>query len=86
MPTRLSRVRWVITPAHVNLAVRLQRHGQHKKAIKHLEKALALKPNSPDVLARLADLYDSEDKPEKAHMARATLQTLRTLADAAAKP
>ncbi len=70
---------------HVNLAVRLQRHGQHKKAIKHLEKALALKPNSPDVLARLADLYDSEDKPEKAQTARATLQTLRTLADAAAK-
>jgi Tfp pilus assembly protein PilF len=71
---------------HVNLAVRLQRHGQYKKAIKHLEKALALKPNSPDVLARLADLYDSEEKPEKAHVARATLQTLRTLADAAPKP
>ena len=70
---------------HVNLAVRLQRHGHHKKAIKHLEKALALKPNSPDVLARLADLYDSEDKPEKAQTARATLNTLRTLADAAAK-
>ena len=70
---------------HVNLAVRLQRHGQYKKAIKHLEKALALKPNSPDVLARLADLYDSEEKPEMAHIARATLQTLRTQASAAAK-
>jgi len=70
---------------HVNLAVRLQRHGQYKRAIKHLEKALALKPSSPDVLARLADLYDSEEKPEKAHIARATLQTLRTQASAAAK-
>lgn len=70
---------------HLNLAARLQRHGQNKKAIKHLEKALALKPNSPDVLARLANLYDSEDKPEKAQTARGTLNTLRTLADAAAK-
>ncbi len=70
---------------HVNLAVRLQRHGQYKKAIKHLEQALALKPNSPEVLARLADLYDSEDKPEKAQTARATLNTLRTLAEATAK-
>jgi Flp pilus assembly protein TadD len=70
---------------HVNLAARLERHGQSKKAIKHLEKALALKPNSPDVLARLADLYDSEEKPEKAQTARAALTTLRTLADAAIK-
>lgn len=70
---------------HVNLAARLERHGQSKKAIKHLEKALALKPNSPDVLARLVDLYDQEDKPEKAQSARNTLTTLRTLADAAVK-
>ncbi len=70
---------------HVNLAARLERHGQSKKAIKHLEKALALKPNSPDVLARLADLYDREDKPEKAQTARAALSTQRTLADAAVK-
>ena len=70
---------------HVNLAARLERHGQYKKAIKHLEKALALKPNSPDVLARLVNLYDHEEKPEKAQTARATLNTLRTLADAATK-
>ena len=70
---------------HVNLAARLERHGQNKKAIKHLERALALKSNSPDVLARLVELYDREDKPEKAHIARATLQTLRTLANAATK-
>jgi Flp pilus assembly protein TadD len=70
---------------HINVAQRLERHGQSKKAIKHLEKALALKPNSPEVLARLADLYDGQNKPGKAQIARAALVTLRMTADAAAK-
>ncbi len=70
---------------HLNIAARLEHHGKAEKAIKHLEKALALQPNSTEALARLAVLYDREDQPEKAQVARTTLTTLRTLADAAVK-
>jgi Flp pilus assembly protein TadD len=65
---------------HLNVAARLEHNGSSKKAIKHLEKALALKPNSPDVLARLIDLYDSTGDEKQAVGARRSLETLRTLA------
>jgi Flp pilus assembly protein TadD len=65
---------------HLNVATRLEHNGSAKKAIKHLEKALALKPNSIDVLARLADLYGSTGNEKRAQDARSSLVTLRTLA------
>ena len=65
---------------HLNVAARLEHNGSSKKAIKHLEKALTLKPNSPDVLARLIDLYDSTGDEKEAVSARRSLETLRTLA------
>jgi Flp pilus assembly protein TadD len=67
---------------HLNVAARLERQGSTKKAIKHLEKALALQPNSPDVLARLIDLYDTSGNEKQAQSARSSLETLRTLAKA----
>jgi Flp pilus assembly protein TadD len=70
---------------HLNVAARLEQNGSTKKAIKHLEHALALKPNSPDVLARLVDLYDSTGNEKQAHEARGSLQTLRTLASTVEK-
>ncbi len=70
---------------HLNVAARLEQQGSHKKAIKHLEKAFALQPNSPDVLARLIGLYDSTGNEKQAQSARSSLETLRTLANAAAK-
>jgi Flp pilus assembly protein TadD len=70
---------------HLNVAARLEHNGSSKKAIKHLEKALALKPNSPDVLARLADLYDSTGNEKRAQDARSSLVTLRTLASTGEK-
>jgi Flp pilus assembly protein TadD len=65
---------------HLNVAARLEHNGSSKKAIKHLEKALALQPNSPDVLARLIDLYDSTGNEKQAQSARSSLETIRTLA------
>lgn len=70
---------------HLNIAARLERHGQAKKAIKHLEQALAIQPNSADVLARLVNLYDREGKQELAQSARISLVRVRTMAEAAAK-
>ena len=67
---------------HLNVAARLERSGSTKKAIKHLEKAFALQPNSPDVLVRLIDLYDSTGNEKQAQSARSSLETLRTLAKA----
>jgi len=70
---------------HVNIAARLEEQGSKQKAIKHLEKAIALQPNSPDVLARLVDLYASTGNEQQAQSARSSLETLRTLANAATK-
>jgi len=69
---------------HLNVAARLEHNGSTKKAIKHLEKALALQPNSPDVLARLIDLYDSTGSEKQAESARSALLAARTLANAPA--
>ena len=65
---------------HLSVAVRLERRGDTKKAIKHLEKAVALQPNSPDVLVKLIELYDGKGDEKLAQSARATLEQLRTVA------
>ena len=70
---------------HLNVASRLEREGKTKKAIKHLEKAVAIEPNSPDVLVRLIELYDSSGKEKQALSARNSLETLRTVAKKAAE-
>ncbi len=65
---------------HLNVAARLERRGDTKKAIKHLEKAVALQPNSPDVLVRLIQLYDGKGDEKLAQSARISLEQLRTVA------
>jgi len=65
---------------HLNVAARLERLGETKKAIKHLEQAVALQPNSPDVLVKLIQLYDGKGDEKLAQSARATLEQLRTVA------
>jgi Flp pilus assembly protein TadD len=65
---------------HLNVATRLERRGDTKKAIKHLEQAVALQPNSPDVLVKLIELYDGKGDEKLAQSARATLEQLRTVA------
>ena len=70
---------------HLNVAARLEHKGFTKKAIKHLEKALALQPNSPEVLARLIGLYDGNGDEKRAQSARNSLENLRTLAKSEAK-
>jgi Tfp pilus assembly protein PilF len=70
---------------HLNVAARLEQRGSTKKAIKHLEKAIALQPNSPDVLAKLAQLYDNTGNEQQAQSARSSLQILRTTANATLK-
>jgi Flp pilus assembly protein TadD len=67
---------------HINVAARLEGRGENKRAVKHLEKALALQPNSPDVLVRLIALYDSNGNDKQAQSARSSLETLRVLAKA----
>jgi Flp pilus assembly protein TadD len=65
---------------HLNVAARLERRGDTKKAIKHLEKAVVLQPNSPDVLVRLIKLYDGKGDEKLAQSARSSLEKLRTVA------
>jgi Flp pilus assembly protein TadD len=59
---------------HLNVAIRLENHGSTDEAIKHLEKALALEPNSRVVLTRLVSLYERAGKPERAEQARNALK------------
>lgn len=65
---------------HLNVAARLEHRGSTKKAIKHLEKAMAIQPNSPDILARLIELYDQTGNEKRALSARTSLETLRAVA------
>lgn len=65
----------------MNVATRLQRLGQEKEVIKHLEKARELRPDSSDILERLITLYDRNGKREKALAARTSLVALRELAN-----
>ena len=65
---------------HLNVATWLERRGETKKAIKHFEQAVALQPNSPDLLVKLIQLYDGKGDEKLAQSARATLEQLRTVA------
>lgn len=64
----------------VNMAARLQRLGQDKEAIKHLEKARLLQPESAVVLADLVALYQRAGRLEEAAETNKALITLRTTA------
>jgi Flp pilus assembly protein TadD len=67
---------------HLNVAAQLQQHGQAKEAIKHLQKAQAMNPNSTDVLNKLVSLYEMTGRPTDAEAARRSLIALKTFADA----
>lgn len=69
----------------LNVATRLQWQGQDKQAIKHLEKAVELQPNSQEALGRLITLYERNDKNEEAMEARIVLVGLRATAKTPAK-
>jgi Flp pilus assembly protein TadD len=68
---------------HLNVAIQLQQRGYGKDAIKHLEQAQLLQPNSADVLTRLVSLYEITGRPTDAENARRSLVALKTFADAA---
>ena len=72
--------------ARLNLATRLQRVGQDKEAIKHLEIARSLQPASASVLSELVSLYQRTGMVEEAAEANKALITLRTTATAPAQP
>jgi Flp pilus assembly protein TadD len=66
----------------LNMAAQLQQRGFAKEAIKHLEKAQALSPNSTDVIGQLISLYDMTGRVSDAQSARKSLLALRTFAEA----
>ena len=66
----------------VNIAAQLYQRGYAKDAIKHLEQAQALQPNSTDVLITLANLYEKTGRHSDAETARRTLIALKTSAEA----
>ena len=67
---------------HMNTAAQLLAGGFAKDAIKHLEKAQTLQPNSVDVLATLSNLYKMTGRHSDAEAARRSLMALGTFADA----
>lgn len=71
--------------AHVNIAARLESLGETKDAIKHLEKANALKPTSTEVLAKLILLYESSGQKHQAQTAHSALLVVSALAAAPSK-
>jgi Flp pilus assembly protein TadD len=66
----------------LNIATQLQQRGHAQDAIKHLEKAQALRPNSAEVLAKLVSLYEMTGRPADAENARRAIVALKTFADA----
>ena len=66
----------------VNMAAQLLRQGLGQEAIKHLEVAYALRPDSIEILTRLTGLYNMTGRVEEAATARKTLLTLQTSAAA----
>ncbi len=66
----------------LNVAARMESQGATDKAIKQLEMARALQPNSNQVLGRLATLYDRSGQPEQAQKVRSALALLPVVADA----
>jgi len=68
--------------SRVRIATYSERHGYMKEAIRHYEKALAIKPNSIGVLARLAPLYAATGQDQKELVAHRALTDLQTVAGA----
>jgi Flp pilus assembly protein TadD len=66
----------------LNVAARLESQGATDKAIKQLQKALALQPNSSEVMGRLATLYDRSGRLEEAAKVRSSMATQPVVADA----
>ncbi|HKU74310.1 MAG TPA: tetratricopeptide repeat protein [Pyrinomonadaceae bacterium] len=66
----------------MNIAAQLQQRGHAKDAIKHLETAQAMQPNSTDVLNKLVSLYEMTGRQSDAETARRTLIALKTSAEA----
>jgi Flp pilus assembly protein TadD len=67
---------------HVNVAAQLLAHGYAKDAIKHLEIAQKMQPNSADVLAKLVPLYEMTGRVSDAETARRSIIALQTSAGA----
>jgi Tfp pilus assembly protein PilF len=67
--------------ARVNMAAQLLSQGMGQEAIKHLEVAHALRPNSIEVLTRLTGLYNMTGRISDAAVARRTLLALQTSAE-----
>ena len=65
---------------HMNVANRSQAMGHDKTAIKHLEKARAIKPATAEILLRLAVLYKRTGKDELAAEANTALTAVRSQA------
>ena len=68
--------------AHVNMAAQLLAQGLGQEAIKHLEVANSLRPESIEVLTRLAGLYRMTGRISDAETARRNLIALQTSAAA----
>ena len=67
---------------HLNVGSQLRAHGYAKEAIRHLEKAQALQPDSTDVLAKLVNLYEMTGRISDAEVARRSIMALTTSASA----
>ena len=67
---------------HMSIAAQLQQHGHAKDAIKHLENAQAMQPNSTDVLNKLVSLYEMTGRHSDAETARRSIIALKTSAEA----
>jgi len=66
----------------MNIAAQLLQHGRAKDAIKHLEYAKAMQPNSTEVLNKLVSLYEMTGRVSDAETTRRTLIALKTSAEA----
>ena len=71
--------------SRIKIADRLQSRGREKDAIKYLEKARIIRPDSADVLVRLESLYYHNGQEEKSLRARQALASLQTVAPTATK-
>jgi Flp pilus assembly protein TadD len=68
--------------AHMSVAAQLSAKGYGQDAIKHLEAAYAMNPQSIEALEKLAPLYAMTGRNTDAENARRSLLALRTFADA----
>jgi Flp pilus assembly protein TadD len=68
--------------SRLNVAERLRYQGDNEEAIKHLEKARIIAPNSPEVLGRLLNLYLVSERTQQADETRRSLIAAQALATA----